>query len=109
VTERPVIVCLCGSARFGGKFNKCYLEETLAGRVVLSIATVPGGDEALFAGFSESEKNRVVTMLDELHRHKIDLADEVLIINVGGYMGSSTKRELAYAQSQGKKIRFLES
>ncbi len=101
-------MCLCGSARFGGQFNKCYLGEALAGRTVLSIATVPGGDEALFAGFSESEKNRVVTTLDELHRHKIDLADDVLIVNVDGYIGPSTARELAYAERQGERIRFLE-
>ncbi len=101
-------MCLCGSARFGRQFERCYLGETLAGRIVLSIATVPGGDEALFAGFSESEKNRVVTTLDELHRHKIDLADEVLIVNVGGYIGPITARELAYAKDQGKRIRFLE-
>lgn len=47
-------------------------------------------------------------MLDELHRHKIDLADDVFIVNVDGYIGPSTARELAYAERQGKKIRFLE-
>lgn len=46
--------------------------------------------------------------LDELHLRKIDLADEVLILNVGGYIGESTRRELAYAQSLGKSVRFLE-
>lgn len=46
-------------------------------------------------------------MLDALHRHKIDLADEVLILNVGGYIGSATEGELAYAKAQGKRVRFL--
>ena len=46
--------------------------------------------------------------LDELHLRKIDLADEVLILNVGGYIGESTGRELAYARQHGKTIRFLE-
>lgn len=108
ITERPVIVCLCGSARFWRQFEKSYLEETLAGRIVLSIATVPGGDAALFAEFSDEERARAVDMLDELHLYKIDLADEVLILNVGGYIGPSTVREPAYAQRQGKRIRFLE-
>ena len=48
-------------------------------------------------------------MLDALHRHKIDLADEVLILNVGGYIGPGTERELAYAKTQGKRVRFLEA
>ncbi len=74
----------------------------------MSIATTPGGDAALFAGFSENEKNRLLTMLDELHLYKIDLADDVLIINVGGYIGPGTARELAYAKDRGKRIRFLE-
>ena len=74
----------------------------------MSIATAPGGDAALLAGFSETEKTHVVEMLGELHLHKIDLADDVLIINVGGYIGPSTRRELVYAQRQGKRIRFLE-
>jgi hypothetical protein len=74
---------------------------------VLSITTVPGGDEALFAHLSPTERKNVATMLDELHRHKIDLADEVLILNVEGYIGSATKGELAYAEAQGKRVRFL--
>lgn len=93
---RPTIVYLCGSARFWRQFQTSYLEETLAGRIVLSIATVRGGDEALFAELGERERVRVTTMLDELHLHKIDLADEVLILNVGGYIGPGTARELAY-------------
>ena len=47
-------------------------------------------------------------MLDDLHLRKIELADEVLILNVGGYVGQSTARELAFARSLGKTVRFLE-
>lgn len=103
-----MIVCLCGSARFGEQFQKSYLEETLAGRIVLSIATVPGGDEKLFEGYTPSERMSVTDML-ALHRRKIDLADEVLILNVNGYIGSSTARKRAYAEAKGKRIRFLEN
>ena len=73
----------------------------------MSIATVRGGDEALFAKFSEVERARAVTRLSELHL-RIDLADEVLILNVGGYIGPGAARELAYAQCQGKRVRYLE-
>lgn len=104
---RPV-VCLCGSARFWRQFEVSYLTETLAGRIVLSIAAVPGGDEALFASLSQPERARVTRMLEDLHRHKIDLADEVLILNVGGYIGPGTARERAYAERRGKRVRYLE-
>ena len=107
MTGRPVIVCLCGSAQFWEQFEKSYLEETLAGRIVLSIATVAGGDDRLFEGYSPAERARVTDKLAELHRHKIDLADEILILNVGGYIGSSTADERAYAETQGKRIRLL--
>jgi cell division protein FtsB len=55
-------------------------------------------------GITPEDKQR----LDELHKRKIDLADEVLILNVGGYIGESTKSELEYARANGKTIRFLE-
>ncbi len=108
MTERPVIVCLCGSARFTEQFEKSYLEETLAGRIVLSIATVAGGDDKLFEGYSPAERARVANRLAELHRRKIDLANEILILNINGYIGLSTADERAYAEIQGKRIRLLE-
>ena len=48
-------------------------------------------------------------MLDDMHLRKIDMADEVFVINVGGYIGSSTRREIEYAVSQGKKVNYLEN
>jgi cell division protein FtsB len=47
--------------------------------------------------------------LDELHKRKIDLADEVLVLNVGGYIGESTRSEIEYARKLGKPVRYLES
>lgn len=108
MTGRPVIVCLCGSARFTEQFQKSYLEETLAGRIVLSVATVAGGDEKLFEGYSPAEQAQITDRLAELHRHKIDLADEILILNVGGYVGPGTARERDYAAAKGKRLRSLE-
>jgi hypothetical protein len=100
---RPLIVCLCGSTRFGDAFRHANLRETLAGKIVLSIGCDFKSDDAL--GLTEHDKKR----LDELHLSKIDLADEVLILNVGQYIGESTTRELEYARQQGKVVRFLES
>ena len=99
---KPIIVCLCGSTRFSQAFREANLRETLAGKIVLTIGCEWHSDQAL--GLTEADKHR----LDELHLRKIDLADEVLILNVGKYIGESTGRELEYARSQGKTVRFLE-
>jgi hypothetical protein len=100
--ERPVIVCLCGSTRFGEEFRRANLEETLKGKIVLTIGCDFKSDDGL--GLTEYNKIR----LDELHLRKIDLANEVLILNVGGYIGESTRRELEYARAHGKTVRFWE-
>ena len=57
---------------------------------------------------TEKEISKVKESLDELHLRKIDLADEVFILNVGGYIGDSTRSELDYARAQGKPVKFLE-
>lgn len=102
----PTIVCLCGSTRFSQTFHEANLRETLAGKIVLSIGCDFKSDtDLLLAGtLTNTDKER----LDQLHLRKIDLSNEVLILNVGGYIGDSTMRELTYAKAQGKRIRFLE-
>ncbi len=100
--KRPKIVCLCGSTRFLSAFNETNLTETLAGNIVLSIGCVTHSD--LDLGFSDEIKDK----LDELHLRKIDLADEIIFLNVNDYIGISTSNELAYAVKHKKKIRFLE-
>jgi hypothetical protein len=99
---RPTIVCLCGSTRFVEEFRYVDRRETLAGKIVLA----PGcfqGDVVLEV--APGVKRR----LDALHFHKIALADEILVVNVGGYIGESTRQEIAYARQQGKRVRWLES
>lgn len=107
--EQPVIVCLCGSTRFSEAFRNANLYETLAGNIVLSIGCDMRSDTDIFGDLSESDLAEVKMRLDELHKRKIDLADEVLILNVGGYIGSSTRSELQYALEHGKRVRFLEN
>lgn len=97
----PRIVCLCGSTRFGAEFAAANYRETLAGKIVLSIGCVTTSDKDL--GITPEQK----TMLDELHKRKIDLADEVLVLDVGGYVGPSTRGEIVYAEQRGKPIRYL--
>lgn len=135
--DRPRIVCLCGSTRFGDAYRDALRDETLAGKIVLSVGLL-GHQEGL------DMTGPVKAMLDELHLRKIDLADEVLVLNalcpqcsecgaafcydqkwgerpgcVCGvrprgasrvtrpYIGESTRREIAYAIAHGKPVRYL--
>lgn len=99
----PKIVCLCGSGRFLKTMEQIEHKETLKGKIVLTI----GCNTKDVARHQSLAKHK--QMLDELHLRKIDLADEVFILNVGGYIGESTAKELEYAKSKGKKIIFLEA
>src|SRR3990172_1968313 len=105
--RRPKVVCLCGSTRFSEAYQKANFDETLAGWIVLTIGCDMRSDADLFAGKSDQALEEIKTNLDRLHKCKIDLADEILVLNVGGYVGSSTKSEIEYARARGKVIRWL--
>jgi hypothetical protein len=100
--DRPIIVCLCGSTQFKDAFMEANRRETADGKIVLSVGW--------FTHDSESTKptDQEKAALDRLHFDKIDLADEVLFLNVDGYVGDSTRREFARAVRHGKIIRWLE-
>lgn len=107
----PKIVCLCGSTRFWRDFQEQGLRETMAGNIVLSIGAARGRDDdgRSFGGYvPASEYDAAKEVLDQLHLWKVALADEVLVLNVGGYVGESTAREIAHAKSLNKPIRYLE-
>ncbi len=95
------IVTLCGSTRFKDEFLRVQKELTLKGYIVISVGLFghSGDDEVLDDG--------VKAMLDEMHLAKIDMADEIFIVNPGGYIGKSTSREVVYARSHGKQVRSL--
>ncbi|MCJ7805234.1 hypothetical protein MUP46_01140 [Patescibacteria group bacterium] len=99
--NRPKIVCLCGSTKFKEFFYQATYLETLNNNIVLSVGCFMHADRIPIAPEQKVK-------LDELHLRKIDMADEVLILNVGGYIGESTKRELEYAKAHNKVVRFLE-
>lgn len=102
---RPTVVCLCGSTRFRTAFDAAAQREGLAGRIVLSVACF--GHSGDLPPEACEDGHPVKMALDQLHFRKIDMADEILIVNVGGYIGSSTRREIDYARRSGKGIRFL--
>src|SRR5688572_18130932 len=107
-TSRPPIVTLCGSTRFKDAFVSAQFTEALNGRIVLTIACDLRSDTDLFGHLSEQKWRSVKDQLDILHLHKIRLSDEILVLNVGGYVGESTRREIAYARFLGKRVRWLE-
>jgi len=104
--DRPEIICLCGSTRFVDTFNEWRKKLTLEGKIVLSIELVTSQTKEEDPQHNNHDVKR---MLDELHLRKIDLADKVMILNVGGYIGNSTRAEIEYAESKGKPIKYLEA
>jgi len=109
LNARPKVVCLCGSTRFGEAFQTANLKETLDGKIVLSIGCNMKSDAEIFGHLPQSELDEIKLRLDELHKRKIDLVDEILVLNVGGYVGDSTRSEIAYATLTGKPVRWLET
>lgn len=100
-TTRPVVVTLCGSTRFMSEFIRAQRDETLAGRIVLSVGLF-GHNEGI------DMNGPVKAMLDDLHKRKIDISSEILVVSVGGYVGSSTRGEIDYAYANGKYVRWME-
>ena len=96
------VITLCGSTRFKNEFLEAQKRLTLEGNVVITVGLFGhSGDDVVW---TEGVKD----MLDRQHLAKIDLADEIFVINVGGYIGDSTRREIAYAEYKGKTITYLE-
>lgn len=96
------VITLCGSTRFKEQFLEAQKRLTLEGNIVISVGL-----------FGHSGDNEVWTegtkqMLDDMHKRKIDMADSIYVINVGGYIGESTRSEIEYARKNGKAIQYLE-
>lgn len=102
------VITLCGSTRFTEEMLVKQWELTKQGNVVLSWCALPAsyfqGEDKIHIGDQEGVKE----IVDEVHFRKIDLSDEVLVINIGGYIGESTRNEINYATKQGKLIKYLE-
>lgn len=96
------VITLCGSTKFKEEYLNAQKQLTLEGNIVISVGLFGhSGDNEVW---SEGTKD----MLDDMHKRKIDMADEIFVINVGGYIGESTRSEIEYAKSTGKGVKFLE-
>lgn len=99
------VITLCGSTKFKDEFIKVQKELTLQGYIVISVG--------LF-GHADGDYQTVITdeikiMLDDMHKRRIDMSDEIFVINKNGYIGSSTKSEIKYAILTNKKVNYLEA
>ena len=100
VKDKYNVITVCGSIRFKNEFMKVQEELTLDGNIVFT----PNFFNNLKGEINAETKK----MLDEMHRQKIDMSNEIYVINCGGYIGESTKSEIEYAKANGKKISYLE-
>lgn len=101
------VITLCGSTRFKDEFMKAQRGLTLKGNIVISVGLF--GHAGEWDNMDEETINKTKEMLDDMHKRKIDMADEIFVINVGGYIGSSTRSEIEYATKTGKKVNYLEN
>ena len=96
------VITLCGSTKFKEQYLEAQKRLTLEGNIVISVGLFGhSGDDEVWAEDTKA-------MLDDMHNRKIDMADEIFVINVGGYIGDSTKSEIEYAIKNGKKVNYLE-
>ena len=104
------VITLCGSTRFKDAFMKAQKDLTLAGNIVINVGLFGhSGDNEVWENMDEGTLTKTKEMLDDMHKRKIDMADEIFVINVGEYIGSSTKSEIEYAKTSGKAVRYLET
>jgi len=99
------VITLCGSTRFKDSFMREQKRLTLEGNIVISVGLFGhSGDDEVW-----DDNGKTKRMLDDMHKRKIDMADEIFIINEYGYIGDSTESEIQYAKSKGKKVTYLNS
>lgn len=104
------IVTLCGSTKFKKEFLEIQKKLTLLGYIVISVGLFGhSGDSEVWENMDEGTLTKTKSMLDDMHKRKIDLSDMIYVINVGGYIGESTRSEIEYAISTGKEVHYLES
>lgn len=107
--EYPVVT-LCGSTKFKDAFVRMQKELTLKGYIVIAPSLFGHSDDKeIFENMDNTSFIKTKNMLAEMCKSKIDMSDEIFIINVDGYIGDSTKIEIEYAISKNKKVNYLES
>ena len=103
------VVTLCGSTRFKDDFMREQKRLTLEGNIVLSVGLFGhSGDNEVWENMDEGTLTKTKEMLDDMHKRRIDMSDEIFVINKDGYIGESTRNEIESAISTNKKVEFME-
>ena len=104
------VITLCGSTRFKDQFMETQKKLTLEGNIVISVGIFGhAGDPEVWEKMDEGTLTKTKEMLDAMHKEKINMADEIFVINVDGYIGDSTRSEIEFAIEHGKSVRYLET
>ena len=103
------VITLCGSTRFEEEFLNAQKDLTLQGNIVISVGGFGHSrDKKVWEDMDETTQAQTKEMLDDIHKRKIDMSDGIFVINVGGYIGDSTRSEIEYAKAHGKTVEYLE-
>ena len=108
MSKLPKIICLCGSTRFTDEMLVKQWELTKQGFIVLSWCALPDwyfkGEDKTHIGDQEDVRE----IVDRVHFCKIELANEIFVLNIGGYIGESTRNEIRHAESLGRPVKYQE-
>ena len=103
------VITLCGSTKFKDEFLREQKRLTLEGNIVLSVGLFGhSGDNEVWEGMDDGTLTKTKEMLDDMHKRRIDMSDEIFVINKNGYIGTSTRSEIEYAISTNKKVNYME-
>ncbi|MBQ3502456.1 MAG: hypothetical protein IJA72_02215 [Clostridia bacterium] len=103
------VITLCGSTKFKEEFLREQKRLTLEGNIVLSVGLFGhSGDNEVWEGMDDGTLTKTKEMLDDMHKRRIDMSDEIFVINKNGYIGTSTRSEIDYAVATGKKVVYME-
>ena len=103
------VITLCGSTRFKDAFMEAQKKLTLDGNIVISVGLFGhSGDNEVWENMDEGTLTKTKLMLDDMHKRRIDMSDDIFVINKDGYIGESTRNEIEYAILTNKKVEFME-
>ena len=103
------VITLCGSTKFKDDFMREQKRLTLEGNIVISVGLFGhSGDSEVWENMDDGTLTKTKEMLDDMHKRKIDMADEIFVINRQGYIGESTRSEIEYAIKTNKKVNYME-
>jgi len=104
------VITLCGSTKFKDEFLREQKRLTLEGNIILTVGLFGhSGDSEVWEGMDDGTFTKTKEMLDDMHKRRIDMSDEIFVINKNGYIGESTRSEIDYAIKTGKKVNYMEN